>query len=404
MTDGSVVAASGAARPTAVSGAGLMLELIRNRSAASRGALEQLTGMRRSTVAHRVELLEACGLVVQTPGTVSTGGRPPRSLRFNPGAGVVLAAGLGDRRLRTVATDLACTPLGEIAEPVDAATEPEAALARIEEHFGRLVEEAERDPRDVRAIVLGLPVAISPPLAEGGERDGSRVRDALRERYPAPVIVENIAHLRALGEHWCHWRGAEHLLFVNMSTEIACGIVAGGDVVRGAQGVAGAIGHISLAGNDDLPCRCGGTGCLETVAGAGAIAARLSAQGVPVAGIGDLIQLVRRREPLAVRAVRDAGRRLGEVLAMIVELFNPHVIVVGGALAEVHEDLLAGARELIIRRASPRATRELPIVASRLGERAGVMGAAALGVERLLAPEAVEDAIAGTLGLNPAPR
>jgi predicted NBD/HSP70 family sugar kinase len=88
--------------------------------------------------------------------------------------------------------------------------------------------------------------------------------------------------------------------------------------------------------------------------------------------------------------VRDAGRALGEVLAACVNFFNPRVIVVGGDIGTVHEQLLAGLREVVIQRSLPLATRDLRIVTSRLGDRAGVVGGAIMVIERLLAPGAVE--------------
>ena len=88
--------------------------------------------------------------------------------------------------------------------------------------------------------------------------------------------------------------------------------------------------------------------------------------------------------------VRDAGRTLGEVLAGTVNFFNPAVIVIGGDLAEAHAQLLAGVREGIFSRSLPLATRDLRIVPSRLGDRAGVTGAAIMAIEHVLSPAAVD--------------
>lgn len=84
--------------------------------------------------------------------------------------------------------------------------------------------------------------------------------------------------------------------------------------------------------------------------------------------------------------VRDAGRTLGEVLAGTVNFFNPTVIVIGGDIAEAHAQLLAGVREGIFSRSLPLATRDLRIVPCRLGDRAGVIGAAIMVIEHVLWP------------------
>jgi predicted NBD/HSP70 family sugar kinase len=88
--------------------------------------------------------------------------------------------------------------------------------------------------------------------------------------------------------------------------------------------------------------------------------------------------------------VREAGRHLGEVLASCVSFFNPSVIVIGGALAQA-EQLLAGVQEIAFRRSLPLATRDLRVVASRLGDQAGVIGAAIMVTEHILAPAAVDE-------------
>ncbi len=102
---------------------------------------------------------------------------------------------------------------------------------------------------------------------------------------------------------------------------------------------------------------------------------------------------MRGGDPLAVHAVRQAGRDLGEVLAVLVNLMNPSAIVIGGSLAVAGESLLAGIRETVYQRSLPLATEHLQIVTSRAGERAGVLGAAALAIGHVLSADFIEAAI-----------
>ena len=95
----------------------------------------------------------------------------------------------------------------------------------------------------------------------------------------------------------------------------------------------------------------------------------------------------------AIHEVRDAGRVIGEVLAAVVNFFNPAVIVVGGAVAEAHEQLLAGMREVVYQRSLALATRQLQLVHSELGDAPGVMGASRMVIEDILSPEAVNRSI-----------
>ena len=239
------------------------------------------------------------------------------------------------------------------------------------------------------AFSRGEPVA--PPIMPGW--DGFSIPDWFSKYYDAPVLVDNDVNIMALGEHWTHWRDIEHLLYVKIGTGIGCGIVAGRRIHRGAQGAAGDIGHVRLAGHDDVVCRCGNIGCLEAVAGGRALAANLTAVGLHAESSREVVALVRAGEPQAIQAVRDAGRYLGEVLAGCVNFFNPGAIVIGGDISEAHQQLLAGVREVIFQRSLPLATGDLRIVPSRLGDRAGAIGAAIMVIEHVLAPEAVDRAI-----------
>jgi predicted NBD/HSP70 family sugar kinase len=179
-------------------------------------------------------------------------------------------------------------------------------------------------------------------------------------------------------------------MFIKVGTGIGCGIVAGGMIHRGAQGAAGDIGHIRLAAHGETLCRCGNVGCLEAIAGGQALADRLAEAGRDAANSRDVVRLVRDGDATAIRMVRDAGRTLGEVLAGTVNFFNPAVIVIGGDIAEAHAQLLAGVREGIFSRSLPLATRDLRIVPSRLGDRAGITGAAITAIEHVLSPAAVD--------------
>jgi predicted NBD/HSP70 family sugar kinase len=376
-----------------------VLRLIREGDAVTRADLARATGLARSTVAQRVDALLAHSLVYETGGTSSTGGRPPSVLAFNDGGGVILAADLGATHSRLGVTDLAGSPIAERSADMEIADGPEEVLTRVEGFFAEMLKEAGRGPKDVRGIGIGVPgpvafsegTPVNPPIMPGW--DGFSLPGWFAERYDAPVLVDNDVNIMALGEHFSQWRDCEHLLFVKVGTGIGCGVVASGRIHRGAEGAAGDIGHIRVTSSDDVVCRCGNVGCLEAVAGGGAIAARLRAEGVEAANARDVVSLVRSGDQAATRMIREAGRSIGEVLAASVNFFNPRVIVIGGDLGGAHEQLLAGIREVTFQRSLPLATGSLRIVPSELGDRAGVIGAAVLVIEHVLAPDVIDRAI-----------
>jgi predicted NBD/HSP70 family sugar kinase len=378
-----------------VNSAGELLSLIRAGTAVTRADLARRTGLARSTVAQRVDALLGSGLVLEAGDTPSTGGRPATMLAFNHQAGVVLVADLGATHARMALTDLAGTPLAELAGDLDIALGPGEVLKWVSGRFDELLETTGKAPADVRGIGIGVPGPVefdtgrpvNPPIMPGW--DGFDIPAWFAEHYRAPVLVDNDVNIMARGEHWVHWRDTPHLLFVKVGTGIGCGIVADGHIHRGARGAAGDIGHIRASG-DDVICACGNIGCLEAVAGGHALATRLAATGLDASNSRDVVRLVHEGNVSATRMVRAAGRTLGEVLAGTVNFFNPAVIVIGGDIAEAHAQLLAGVREGIFSRSLPLATRDLRIVPCRLGDRAGVSGAAITAIEQVLSPAAVD--------------
>ncbi len=107
----------------------------------------------------------------------------------------------------------------------------------------------------------------------------------------------------------------------------------------------------------------------------------------------DVVNLIQAGDERAIAAARQAGKDVGEVLAMLVNTLNPSVIVLGGSIALAGEHLLAGVREVVYRRSIPLATRNLLIVQSRAGDRAGVLGAAILVTQQALSPTGIEQFI-----------
>jgi len=137
-------------------------------------------------------------------------------------------------------------------------------------------------------------------------------------------------------------------------------------------------------------CGCGNESCLEALAGGAALARDARAAGLEVASAADVVDLAVRADPRALGLVRDAGRRIGEVLAQLVNFFNPERIVVTGGISRAGNPLLAGIREAVYRRALPLAARDLDITISELGDRAGRVGAARMALDAYLAPERVD--------------
>jgi predicted NBD/HSP70 family sugar kinase len=379
---------------------GDVLHLIRSGRARTRGELGQVTGLARSTVSQRIDALKAAGLIVELDEAApSTGGRPPSRFGFNAEAGIVLAADLGATHSRVAASNLLGDSIAETTAEIDINLGPEKVLTWMDGAFAELLDEVGRPLSDVRGIGIGLPgpvdyangMAVNPPIMAGWHRFG--VAERCRSLYHVPVLVDNDVNIMALGEYWVMEPKIEDLVFIKVGTGIGSGLILGGRLHRGAKGAAGDIGHVQTT-SDGPVCRCGNNGCLEAAAGGAAIAAHLRETGQDASNTRDVVRLVQQGNREAIRSVRAAGRLIGQVLASTVNLLNPALIMIGGDLATAELQLLAGIREVVYQRSTTLSTTDLQIVASSLGDRAGITGAAAMVIEHIFSPSAIDDALA----------
>ena len=381
---------------------GEVLALIRTGAAATRADIARLTGLARSTVSQRVDALIAHDFVIEEADGGSTGGRPPRRLRLRTREHAVAGVDLGASHCRVALLDIGGEMLALREDPLSIADGPQEVLGHVERTLNSLLKEADRDAASLQSIGVGVPGPVEfstgrpvdPPIMPGWHQ--YPIPEFFAERFGARALVDNDVNVMALAEQRRAFPDTRYLLYIKVGTGIGCGIVADGRLHRGAQGSAGDIGHIRV-GDTEEPCRCGNSGCLEAVAGGAAIARKLSGLGLEAASGSDVVRLVKSGNRDAVRMVREAGRAVGEVLAGLVNFFNPDTVVVGGALAAVHDQLLAGVREAVYRRSHPLATHVLRIEPSRTGENAAAVGAGILAVEHALSPRQVDRVLAGTV-------
>ncbi|MFJ9681743.1 ROK family protein [Streptomyces sp. NPDC101194] len=379
---------------------GEVLALISSGTVATRADIARITGMARSTVSQRVDALIAHGLVDEDADGGSTGGRPPRRLALRTREHAVAGVDLGASHCRVALMDIGGATLAVQEEPMSIGDGPDSVLRHVERTVRALLEETHREPGTLRSIGVGVPGPVEfstgrpvdPPIMPGWHQ--YPIPEFFAARFGVRALVDNDVNVMALAEQRRAFPDCRYLLYIKVGTGIGCGIVAEGELHRGAQGCAGDIGHIRVADLDD-PCRCGNSGCLEAVAGGASLAAKLVGLGHDATSGSDVVRLVQSGNRDAVRMVREAGRAVGEVLAGLVNFFNPDTVVMGGALAAVHDQLLAGVREAVYRRSHPLATQLLRIEPSRTGENAAAVGAGILAIEHALSPAQVNRQVAG---------
>ncbi|WP_370617573.1 ROK family protein [Mumia sp. Pv 4-285] len=374
-----------------------VFQLMRDGRPRTKAEIAEATSLARSTVSARLDLLLATGLLVPVGEAASTGGRPPARFAMNTSSFAVLAVDLGASHATVALTDLAGEILDEVSVASDITEGPQPVLDRVVDLGESLLVAHGLTPESLAGIGVGAPGPVehstgrpaNPPIMPGWH--DFDIPGYLSTSFPVPVLVDNDVNVMALGEHTAHWPETDDLLFVKVATGIGSGIISNRRLVRGALGTAGDLGHVQVSGKgEDVACRCGNLGCLEAVAAGPAIAKQLADLDIGVATPQDVVDAVERGEVEAVRAVREAGRAIGSVLATCVSLLNPSVVVIGGSLAATGEYLLAGIREVVYQRSLPLATHQLRIVSSSMRGREAVLGAAAMVIEEVLSPRSVD--------------
>ena len=271
----------------------------------------------------------------------------------------------------------------------------------VEDTIVDVVEELRAQRPDVTAVGIGAAgfvaadratVVFAPHLSWRHEP----LRDALSRRIDAPILVENDANAAC----WAEWRfgaarGESDVVMVNLGTGIGGAILLHGELIRGRYGIAGEFGHMQVV-PEGQRCECGNRGCWEQYASGNALVREARAMilaNSPVAT--DLAARVDGRAdeltgPIVTEAARDGdatstellaeiGHWLGIGIANLAAAFDPGTFVIGGGVSAAGELLLGPARETFRRRLTGRGYRpEAQIVAARLGNEAGLIGAADL--------------------------
>ncbi|MEW6228209.1 MAG: ROK family transcriptional regulator [Bacillota bacterium] len=394
---------------TSAATAAEILDIIRNRGEISRAELSSITGLSRSTISQHVDRLAELGLVVESGKAESRGGRRAHLIRFHNDGGYVLAIDLGATSLDVAIANQGAEPLFVHSEDADVSDGPEPILSRIIEVSRDLARQLGINVAQLKGIGMGVPGPVEfssgqpvvPPIMPGWDR--YPIRDVLEKEFSCPAYVDNDVNIMALGEQWAGLgRGVDNFIFIKIGTGIGAGIVCQGRLYRGTQGCAGDVGHIGIDHVDAI-CSCGNRGCLEILAAGPAIARRAeeAALGGKTRVLAKMLEergrltskdvglAASKGDPVSIEIIRESGRLVGQVLAKLINFFNPSLVVFGGGVTNVGDILLASIREAIYSRSLPLATRNLSIQRSALGGRAGIIGAAALVLEQLFSPRRV---------------
>ncbi len=302
--------------------------------------------------------------------------------------GHVLALDIGGTKLAAGVVESSGTVRSFLVVPSEADNGPESVLERLFELGLRAVAESGLDWADISTVGIGCGgpldaergILVAPPHLPGW-RDVP-VTALAEQAYDRPALLENDGTAAAAGEHrYGAGAGARNMVYLTISTGVGGGVVLDGHLYRGSTGNGSELGHITVDWYG-RPCRgCGRRGCLEAYVSGTSIAERAREAGLDGASAADVAAGARNGDSIAA-AVWDATvAALASGMTSIVNVFEPDVVVVGGGVSHSGEQLLGPVRERVRADAMGGAGELVRIVESALGERVGVVGAAAIAYD-----------------------
>jgi len=317
---------------------------------------------------------------------------------------LVIGIDLGGTKIATALVDGAGAILAYDYRETLGEEGPEAVVARMADAARAVMAEAAVDPAQVAAVGIGSPgpldieagVVLDTPNLPGWEY--VPLTQPIEEALGIKTFLENDANAAALGEHrFGAGRGTQHMIYVTVSTGIGGGLILDGKLYHGFNGMAGEIGHVTILPGGPL-CGCGNRGHLEAVSAGPAIARQARervARGAPTLIVnlaeGDPARITARLvaeaasqgDAVAQEILAEAMEYLGIAMANYVNIFNPRVIVIGGGLSNIGDALFEPVRRIIEERAFPVPAQSVRVVPAELGDKVGVLGAAAVALARI---------------------
>lgn len=291
------------------------------------------------------------------------------------GIEMVVGIDLGGTKIAGVLT----SPSGKILMDVNIPTEAHKGKKQVINNIKKAIDMLMKSRKvKLKAIGIGAPgpilyekgIVFDAPNLPGWKR--VNLKKVLEKEYDVPVFVDNDANCAALAEAWFGaGKMAENFIYMTVSTGIGGGIIINKHIYRGRLGSAGEFGHM-IIDSKGPKCGCGNNGCLETLASGTALKRITGMEGIAVE------LAARQGNKEAKKAVQEIVHHLSIGIGNLVNIFNPELIVIGGGVSNMRELIFTPLRKEFKKHALNLPARSVKIVKAKLGDKAGMLGAAAL--------------------------
>ncbi len=227
------------------------------------------------------------------------------------------------------------------------------------------------------------------------------LNDLFTEKLGMPVCIDNDTRAMTYGDCLSGKivKGEKNILFINLSLGLGMGMVMNGEIIKGRSGYSGEVGHFPAFDNE-IMCHCGKKGCLETEVSGSALKRRvvqslldgkksllsdkLNQSGPDSITLTDIISAIEEEDMLCIEVLENIAGELGKWLAGLINIFNPELVIIGGTLAETGDYLIRPIKQAVQKYTLKLVSQDSKIVISKLGEKAGVLGAALTARNKIL--------------------
>ncbi len=330
------------------------------------------------------ELLEQ-KILVESGKKESSGGRPPTLYSLNPDRGYIVGVELLLKSFRMSIINLHHELIYEYeTDNFD--------IAKREEAFDFLVRTipamiAKKDIPKEKILGVGIGITGRVDVEKGISYSflnfDEPLTQLLEKQWEYPVFIDNDTHFMTLGEQTFGLAKAkQNVLYVNLSKGLAIGLISNGQIHKGKSGFAGEFGHITFSDNDKL-CICGKKGCLSTVVSGASIEETYFEKTHKNLHYRDIILLSKQGDRIVNEILAEAGEQLGKGLSILIQIFNPELLILGGRFSEIGEYLKYSIIKGMNLHSLPQLIGDCEFQVSPLSEKAEMLGAYALVMEKV---------------------
>ena len=347
--------------------------------------------------------LSAEGLVKNFGIGKSKGGRKPAIFGLSPDAGMIVSIEISRKFSRLAIFNLHNEQIGKILEIPFGLENTENILSILKKESDTLLSTNKIRKNSLLGYGITIPglIDIKKGISYSYPQFGDRpISETFEELFGLSSFIEHDTKAMAMGEAWFGYaRDKSNVLFINIGSGIGLGIFINGELYHGNSGFSGEFGHIQMNPEGEL-CYCGKIGCLETIAsgtalvkksqmkiknGKSSIISKLVDGDIEKINLKTIIDAANNGDLFAIELIEEAGEYLAKGISILIHLFNPEAIIIGGEIAEAGNLITDPIRQKLNKYTMLRLKQDTRIVQSELKEKAGLMGTIPMVVNKTIA-------------------